>query len=105
MKVLLGLKKADGCPVALGTAQRDAIVVSALITHGLKEYDLSVEVANSFLRLPWPAEEVQAVNKKMPLPDEPIERIGERLSGGRTNELPMMWRLLKGTGMLLGEAF
>ncbi|WP_342070558.1 site-specific integrase [Yoonia algicola] len=103
MQVLLGLKKADGSPIALGTAQRDAIIVSALITHGLKEYDLSVEVANPFMRLPWPAEEVQAVNKKLPLPDELIERIGRRLVRGRTEELPLMWRLLKGTGMRLGE--
>ncbi|MEM9785537.1 MAG: tyrosine-type recombinase/integrase [Pseudomonadota bacterium] len=103
MKVLLGLKKADGSPVALGTAQRDAIIVSALVTHGLKEFDLSAEVANPSASLPWPAEETLAVAKKLPLPDKIVVAVERRLGGGRTAELPVMWSILKGTGMRLGE--
>lgn len=104
MTTLLETKKADGSPLALGSCKRDAIIVAALVTHGLIEFDMAADVANPFAALPWPKEETRAVEKKLPLPDDLIKRVEGRLAEGRTKELPLLWRLLKGTGMRLGEA-
>lgn len=104
MDTLLSSKKSDGKPLALGSCKREAIIVAAVVTHGLKEFDLAAEVANPFAALPWPKEDTLAVDKKLPLPDALVGAVLKRLEGGRTNELPLLWRLLAGTGMRLNEA-
>lgn len=104
MKYLLSLTKANGEPLALGTVKRDGIIVAALVNHGLREHDLAAEIANPFASLPWPKEDTREVDKELPIPDVVVAAVGERLSDRRTTELPILWRLLTGTGMRLGEA-
>lgn len=104
MSLLLNAKKSDGKPLALGSAKREAIIVAAIVNHAFKEFDLEGTIGNPFASLPWPKEDVRAMEKKLPLPDDLVGRIYARLEGGRTRELPLVWRLLAGTGMRLGEA-
>ncbi len=90
-------------PLAVKTCQREASIIAAMITHGLVEFDLRDKVSNPFDKLPWPKEAVRALDKKLPLPDDLVVAVEDRLKRGRTKELPLIWRILTGTGARLGE--
>ena len=104
METLLSSRKSNGQPLALATCKREAVIVEAVVTHGLTEFDLAATVSNPFIKLPWPEEGKTAVDKKLPLPDALVESVKVKLEAGKTNELPLLWRLLAGTGMRLNEA-
>ncbi|RBW61850.1 hypothetical protein DS906_04710 [Ruegeria sp. A3M17] len=103
MDHLLGLKKANGQPLALKSCQREVIIVAAAYNHAVRELEIPSE-RNHFERLPWPKEQVSSLDKNVPLPDSVVDAVQKTLEGGRSKDLPDMWRVLKGTGMRLGEA-
>jgi integrase len=101
MDLMLKTTKSDGQPLSVATCSKESKIIAALVNHGMREGD--IDTKNPFIGLPWPKDTGPKVNKKLPLPDDLIESVEERLNKGRTEELPVMWRLLKGTGMRLGE--
>ncbi len=101
MDLMLKTTKLDGQPLSVATCAKESKIIAAMVNHAMREGD--IETKNPFIGLPWPKDTGPKVNKKLPLPDDLIERVEERLKDGRTEELPLMWRLLKGTGMRLGE--
>lgn len=101
MDLMLKTTKSDGQPLSVATCSKESKIIAAMVNHGMREGD--IDTKNPFIGLPWPKDTDPKVNKKMPLPDDLIDSVEERLKEGRTEELPMMWRLLKGTGMRLGE--
>ncbi|MCZ4354159.1 hypothetical protein O4H61_16700 [Roseovarius aestuarii] len=101
MDQMLKTTKSDGLPLSLATCAKESKIIAAMVNHGMREGD--IDTKNPFTGLPWPKDTGPKVTKKLPLPDNLIESVEERLKGGRTEELPVMWRLLKGTGMRLGE--
>jgi len=105
MEHMLTVKKINGEPLSLGSMKREGTIIAAIINHGLKECDVDLDVGtNPFASLPWPKEDTRSVDKKLSLPTDVVDAVGERLSRGNTIELPLIWRLLAGTGMRLGEA-
>ena len=40
MDSLLNTKKADGSSPSLGSAKREAVIVRAIINHGIREFDI-----------------------------------------------------------------
>ena len=50
--------------------------------------------------LPWPKQDILAVEKKLPLEDALVVAVADRLS----KDLKPLWSVLAGTGMRLGEA-
>lgn len=66
MNHMLSLTKSNGEPRALSTVQREGNVITAIINHGLREYDLAADVANPFASLPWPEEDARSVDKRLP---------------------------------------
>ena len=101
MDLMLKTTKLDGQPLSVATCAKESKIIAAMVNHAMREGD--IETKNPFIGLPWPKDTGPKVNKKLPLPDDLIERVEERLKDGQTEELPLMWRLLKGTGMRLGE--
>lgn len=101
MDLMLSSTKSDGQPLSVATCTKESKIVAAMVNHAMREGD--IEAKNPFIGLPWPKDTGPKVNKKLPLPDDLIERIEGRLNAGRTEELPVIWQLLKGTGMRLGE--
>lgn len=95
---ILNAKKADGTTIALGSAKRETNTLVAIVNHALKE--LGPSARNQFADLPWPKEDMIAVEKKLPLPDGLVSKIEAKLS----DNLRPLWVLLKGTGTRLGEA-
>ncbi|SLN29814.1 tyrosine-type recombinase/integrase [Ruegeria meonggei] len=100
---LLGLKKANGKPLALKSCQREMIIVAAAYRHAVRELEIPAG-RDPFERLSWPKEQVSSLDKNVPLPDSVVDAVQMTLEGGRSKDLPDMWRVLKGTGMRLGEA-
>lgn len=103
MDLMLRTTKSDGQLLPFATCTKESKIVAAMVNHGLREGDLIADVSNPFIGLPWPKDAGLKVEKKLPLPDELIKRVEDRLEGGRAKELPIIWMLLKGTGMRLGE--
>ncbi|WP_298912166.1 hypothetical protein [uncultured Roseobacter sp.] len=101
MDLMLKTTKSDGQPLSVATCSKESKIIAAMVNHAMREGD--IDTKNPFIGLPWPKDTGPKVNKKLPLPDGLIENVEERLKEGRTKELPVMWRLLKGTGMRLGE--
>mgnify|MGYP000294413761 CR=1 FL=1 len=101
MDLMLKTTKSDGQPLSVATCSKESKIIAAMVNHGMRESD--IDTKNPFIGLPWPKDTGPKVNKKLPLPDDLIESVEARLKDGRTKELPVMWRLLKGTGMRLGE--
>lgn len=101
MNLMLKTTKSDGQPLSVATCSKESKIIAVIVNHAMREGD--VDTKNPFIGLPWPKDTGPKVNKKLPLPDDLIESVEERLKDGRTNELPVIWRLLKGTGMRLGE--
>ncbi len=101
MDLMLKTTKSDGQPLSVATCSKESKIIAAMVNHSMREGD--IDTKNPFIGLPWPKDTGPKVNKKLPLPDDLIERVEARLKEGRTEELPVMWRLLKGTGMRLGE--
>ena len=99
MDTLLNTKKADGSSLALGSAKREAVIVTSIINHGIREFDIE-GVSNPFAALPWPKQDTLAVEKKLPLNDDHVVAVGNRLS----EDLRPLWSVLAGTGMRLSEA-
>lgn len=104
MELMLRSTKSDGQPLSIGTCTKEAKLIAALVNHTLREGDLQAEVSNPFVALPWPKDTQTRVEKKLPLSDDLVAAVLARLKAGRTKELPLIWRLLAGTGMRLGEA-
>jgi integrase len=103
MTMMLKTKKADGSALSLGTCKKEATIIAAMISHGLRECDLATIAGNPFSRLPWPAEDELAMNKKLPLPDALVSSMEARLSEGKVPELSIIWTILAATGARLGE--
>lgn len=101
MDLMLKTTKSDGQPLSVATCTKESKIIAAMVNHAVREGD--IDAKNPFIGLPWPKDTGPKVNKKLPLPDDLIDGVGERLKRGRNEELPIMWRLLKGTGMRLGE--
>ncbi len=101
MDLMLNTTKLNGQPLSVATCAKECKIIAAMVNHAVREGD--IDAKNPFIGLPWPKDTGPKVNKKLPLPDDLIERIEERLKDGRTKELSTIWRLLKGTGMRLGE--
>ena len=101
MDLMLKTTKSDGQPLSVATCAKESKIIAAMVNHAMRESD--IDTKNPFIGLPWPKDTCPKVNKKLPLPDDLIENVDRRLMDGRTEELPLMWRLLKGTGMRLGE--
>lgn len=101
--VLLKHRKSNSQPLSIGSCKREAEIIAAAVNHAYVEFDIG-EKRNPFEGLPWPKENTRAVNKKLPLGDELIAAVQTRLDHGRTKELGPLWRLLRSTGMRLGEA-
>jgi hypothetical protein len=55
MKHMLGSKKANKQPLAPATCLKEGNIISAMITHALRESDL--ETKNPFKNLPWPKDQ------------------------------------------------
>lgn len=100
---LLGLKKANGKPLALKSCQREMIIVAAAYRHAVRELEIQAG-RDPFERLAWPKEQVSSLDKNVPLPDSVVGAVQKTLENGRSKDLPDMWQVLKGTGMRLGEA-
>lgn len=101
MDWMLQTKKSDGHPLSVATCTKESKIVAAMVNHAMREGDIASK--NPFIGLPWPKDVAPKVSKKLPLPDDLVKSVLIRLKDGRTKELPVMWRLLKGTGMRLGE--
>ncbi len=101
MALMLNTTKSDGQPLSVATCAKESKIIAAMLNHAMREGD--IDAKNPFIGLPWPKETGTKVNKKLPLPDDLIERVEQRLNKGRAEELPVIWQLLKGTGMRLGE--
>ncbi len=101
MEMMLKTTKSDGQPLSIATCLKECKIIAAMINHAIRESE--IDIKNPFIGLSWPKDANPKLNKKLPLPDDLIQRIEARLKDGRTDELPVMWRLLKGTGMRLGE--
>ncbi|WP_299960365.1 tyrosine-type recombinase/integrase [uncultured Roseobacter sp.] len=101
MELMLKTKKRNGQPLSIATCDKESKIIAAMVNHAMREGD--VDIKNPFISLPWPKDAGPKVNKKLPLPDDLIGKVEVRLNAGRTGELPLIWRLLKGTGMRLGE--
>ncbi|PYC46713.1 hypothetical protein DI396_13375 [Litorivita pollutaquae] len=101
MDLMLKETKIDGQSLSVATCAKESKIIAAMVNHAMREGD--IDTKNPFVGLPWPKDNGPKVNKKLPLPDDLIITVEKRLKEGRTKELPVMWRLLKGTGMRLGE--
>lgn len=101
MNLMLKTTKSDGQPLSVATCAKESKIIAAMVNHAMREGD--IDTKNPFIGLPWPKDNGPKVNKKLPLPDDLVDSVLERLKNGRNNELSVMWRLLKGTGMRLGE--
>lgn len=101
MDLMLKTTKLDGHPLSVATCSKESKIIAAMVNHAMREGDIGAK--NPFVGLPWPKDTGPKVNKKLPLQDDLIESVEKRLKDGRTKELPVMWQLLKGTGMRLGE--
>jgi site-specific recombinase XerC len=99
MDTLLNTKKADGTPLSIASAKREAVIVTATMNHALREFDID-GVSNPFAALPWPKQDILAVEKKLPLEDALVVAVADRLS----KDHKPLWSVLAGTGMRLGEA-
>ncbi len=99
---IISAKKADGSPLSLGSAKKETNILVAVVNHALKEMDILAK--NQFAALPWPEEDTQAVERRLPLPDDLVVRVEDRLKRGKIHELVLIWQLLKGTGLRLNEA-
>jgi len=102
MDLMLKTTKSDGHPLSVATCFKESKIIAAMVNHAMREGD--IDAKNPFTGLPWPKDTGPKVNKKLPLQNDLIESVEERLKDGRTKELPVLWQLLKGTGMRLGEA-
>ena len=99
MDTLLSTKKADGTPLSIASAKREAVIVTATIRHALREFDID-GVSNPFAALPWPKEDTLELDKRLPLEDGLVVTLADRLP----EELKPLWSVLAGTGMRLSEA-
>jgi hypothetical protein len=107
-KVLAFMKSADKKSgegkLSLESVQRELNQVKAVVSYAIREFDLVGKAVNPFEKLNvGPAKGSQAqeteAQKRDSLPTEIIEAVRARLfSLSRTAELPVMWRLLEGTG-------
>ena len=95
---IISAKKADGSPLSLGSAKKETNILVAVINHAIKEMDILAK--NQFAALPWPEDDTQAVERRLPLPDDLVVRVEDRLKRGNIHELVLIWQLLKGTGCL-----
>ena len=101
VKHMLGLKKADGSPLSIGSSKREARIITAVVTHAIREMD--IVVANAFSALHWPEEDNVAMDLREPLPDALVPEMHTKLATARNQELRLIWSVLASTGARLGE--
>jgi len=107
--LLAAEKKTGAGLLSLGSVQRELGQVKAVISFAIREFDLVGKAVNPFDGLPVePADPEQApeteAEKRDPLPPGVIKAVRARLaSHGRKREVPLMWRLLEGTGCRVSE--
>ena len=94
---MLSAKKADGSPLALGSAKKETNILVALVNHALKELGLSAR--NQFADLPWPKESRDKMDQRDPMPDAVIKGVEAKLAAdARKPEFLLIWRILRDTG-------
>lgn len=98
VETMINSKKADGSNLSIGSAKREANIVNAMVNHGMREFD--IETKNPFNALTWPKQDTLAVEKKLPLEDDHVGAVSNRLP----EDLKALWSVLAGTGMRLSEA-
>ncbi|QIE45325.1 tyrosine-type recombinase/integrase [Pseudohalocynthiibacter aestuariivivens] len=100
-------KTSTGRPLSVGTIRRELDLVRALTEFALVEFDLINEVNNPFRKLEvrQTGDEAPTVdrNARLPLPEEVVAKVRERLSRSKRPELLLIWRLLEGTGCRSSE--
>ena len=101
LKHMLGLKMADWAPLSIGSSKREARIITAVVTHAIREMDIAV--ANAFTALHWPEEENVAMDLRNPLPDTIVSQMQIKLATARNEELRLIWSVLASTGARLGE--
>lgn len=101
MDWILKTTKSNGQPLSAATCIKESKIIAAMVNHAMRKGD--IDTKNPFIGLPWPKDTGLKVSKKLPLPENLVESVEMRLEQGRTKELPVIWGLLKATGMRLGE--
>ncbi len=101
-------RKQNGKLISPASVKRELTIIRAIVTHGLREFDIRGDVKNPFAEL-----SVQGANvvfdgmaeneRRVPLPSSVIKAMRVQLSGNRLPELLLIWRLLEGTGCRLAE--
>ena len=85
MDKLLNIKKADGTPLSIASAKREAAIVTATMNHALREFD-SNGVSNPFAALPWPKEDTLEPVKRLPFVGEALRAAKDSCVGAEHGE-------------------
>jgi integrase len=100
--MLSATKRSDGQLLAPSSVRRELDMVRAIVSVGLREFDLKGQVANPFDGLDLPKQDAAPDNeweRRDPLPKDVLLAMRERMNGKlRVPELGRIWRLLEGTG-------
>lgn len=103
---MLAATKKDGQPLSVSSVKRELNMVSAMVGHGIREFDLSDKLSNPFEKLDMPkaAQTVAARDDRDPLPADMILAMRRRLEVScKTPDLVRIWDLLAGTGCRMAE--
>ncbi len=99
---MLSTRKTDGRKLAPASVRRELDMIKAVVSLGIKEFDLQREADNPFVDLPISvknaAPDVDS-NKRDPLPPEVLSKMRLRMrEKTQVPALGLIWRLLEGTG-------
>lgn len=102
LEYLQSLTTNTGKPLSPATIRRELDMVRAIVERALLEFDLDKTVGNPFRKLEVTKNNAAPTvdrNSRLPLPDEVIADVRERLTTkSKKPELLLIWRLLEGTG-------
>ncbi|PTV95324.1 phage integrase family protein [Rhodobacter aestuarii] len=100
---MLASPKQGGGTLSAASVRRELNILSAIVSYGIKEFDLRGKVSNPFegleIRKSQGAAPESEADKRDPLPASVVAAMHGRL----TDEPDLIWRLLVGTGCRLAE--
>ncbi|WP_299860164.1 hypothetical protein [uncultured Roseobacter sp.] len=106
---MLNSSRNGGGTLKPATVQRELNLVKAVISMGIREFDLSGQAANPIeglsVRPPSNAALTNEADTRDPLPPAVLKAMAERMKRGskRNPELGLVWRMLAGTGCRMAE--
>jgi len=102
---MLDRLKTDGTKISPASVARDLNGLRAIINFAATEIPLPATFQNPFNKLPVKAARGKSTegSKRDPLPPAILKEARERILGSAKQPLPLIWRLLEGTGCRLAE--